>query len=208
MGPWCGARSGEATVEVEAVENNLRFPGQYFDQETGLYYNWFRYYDAWVGKFIKLDPIGFIGGSTNFYLYCLNNPIKMSDRDGLKPGGCKEVGRRIVPNLQSSDPLYSHERERIWNYAYSCVESSDVCYCVYESTSKKMIDVFKNYPTTYEISYECESECLGIYFITKKEEVPPLKPTWESIRAVPAPYQMQVRSGFTNDFIHCSCEPL
>jgi RHS repeat-associated protein len=42
--------------------NPLRFQGQYFDHETGLHYNRFRYYDPETGRFISKDPIGFRGG--------------------------------------------------------------------------------------------------------------------------------------------------
>ena len=53
---------GEAQVQVSAVTNNLRFPGQYYDAETGLHYNWNRYYDPENGRYISLDPIRFEGG--------------------------------------------------------------------------------------------------------------------------------------------------
>ena len=39
------------------VENNLRFPGQYYDVETGEYYNWFRYYNSETGRYLSFDPI-------------------------------------------------------------------------------------------------------------------------------------------------------
>ncbi|MBN3968802.1 RHS domain-containing protein [Pseudomonas gregormendelii] len=55
-------------LDVNVVEQNLRFQGQYFDDETGLHYNTFRYYDPEVGRFITQDPIGLDGGD-NLYRY-------------------------------------------------------------------------------------------------------------------------------------------
>jgi len=58
-------------LEVNEVEQNLRFQGQYFDAETGLHYNTFRYYDPEIGRFITQDPIGLLGGD-NLYQYAPN----------------------------------------------------------------------------------------------------------------------------------------
>jgi RHS repeat-associated protein len=70
--------------EVERVENNLRFQGQYFDAETGLHYNRFRYYDPQVGQFVQQDPIRLLG-EENFYQYTIN-PITWIDPLGLAQG--------------------------------------------------------------------------------------------------------------------------
>ena len=58
-------------LDVNKVEQNLRFQGQYFDEETGLHYNTFRYYDPEVGRFVTQDPIGLLGGG-NLYQYAPN----------------------------------------------------------------------------------------------------------------------------------------
>ncbi len=75
-------------LTVNEVEQNLRFQGQYFDEETGLHYNTFRYYDPEVGRFITQDPIGLLGGN-NLYRYT-PNPVKWIDPLGwvheLTPG--------------------------------------------------------------------------------------------------------------------------
>nr|WP_233978803.1 RHS repeat-associated core domain-containing protein [Pectobacterium versatile] len=59
----------------------LRYAGQYADDETGLHYNLFRYYDPTVGRFTTQDPIGLAGG-INLYQYA-PNPIGWVDPLGL-----------------------------------------------------------------------------------------------------------------------------
>ena len=61
---------------------NLRFAGQYFDNETRLHYNYFRNYDPETGRYISSDPIGLTGG-LNTYTYVLNNPLNFIDPRGL-----------------------------------------------------------------------------------------------------------------------------
>ncbi len=76
---------GKATVDIETVTNNLRFPGQYEDVETGLHYNWFRYYDPGNGRYVQKDPIGFFGGDMNLYGYAVQDPLNRYDPHGLGP---------------------------------------------------------------------------------------------------------------------------
>ena len=60
----------------------LRFPGQYYDQETGLHYNIHRYYDPRTGRYTSFDPIGLAGG-INGYGYANQNPLTYTDPLGL-----------------------------------------------------------------------------------------------------------------------------
>ncbi|MEX9967747.1 RHS repeat-associated core domain-containing protein [Providencia stuartii] len=67
--------------KMESFEQNLRYAGQYFDNETGLHFNTFRFYDPQIGRFIMPDPIGLLGG-INLYQYA-PNPLAWVDPLGL-----------------------------------------------------------------------------------------------------------------------------
>ena len=73
---------GNATIEVGTVENNLRYAGQYFDNETKLHYNYHRYYKPEIGRYLTVDPIGIVSG-VNHFEYAQNSPLRLSDPFGL-----------------------------------------------------------------------------------------------------------------------------
>jgi RHS repeat-associated protein len=74
-----------ASTRLAAI-NNHRFPGQYYDAETGLHQNYFRDYEASIGRYVQRDPIGLDGG-INVYLYSYQNSISYFDPDGLRVMG-------------------------------------------------------------------------------------------------------------------------
>jgi len=83
---WSAAYSafGGATVDpASTITNNLRFPGQYFDEETRLHYNWNRYYEPETGRYTQVDPIMFLAGDINIYRYVHGNILNDYDSVGL-----------------------------------------------------------------------------------------------------------------------------
>jgi RHS repeat-associated protein len=71
-----------ATADKPTITVNLRLPGQYFDEETGLHQNWHRYYDAALGRYMTQDPVGLAVGP-NAYVYAHGNPLSAIDPEGL-----------------------------------------------------------------------------------------------------------------------------
>ena len=86
---WLAEPFGTTAPETDpsslgAFTLNLRFPGQYADQETGLFYNMARYYDPSAGgRYTQPDPIGLAAGSSSLYAYVNNQPTKFVDPKGL-----------------------------------------------------------------------------------------------------------------------------
>ena len=83
--------------QAEPLNPNLLFAGQYFDQESGLAYNRFRYYDPQSGCYLKSDPIGLNGGETP-YAY-VHNPWDWLDPFGL--AGCKSLRKQYMGKTPS-----------------------------------------------------------------------------------------------------------
>ncbi|WP_395316984.1 RHS repeat-associated core domain-containing protein [Variovorax sp. UC74_104] len=74
--------SNPGTTNIAEVRFNLRYPGQYADEESGLSYNYFRSYDARTGRYSQPDPIGLDGG-WNRFSYADANPLTHMDPFGL-----------------------------------------------------------------------------------------------------------------------------
>jgi RHS repeat-associated protein len=80
-------RQGAFGETVGAGFSRQRFPGQYFDAESGLHYNYFRDYDPSTGRYVESDPIGLMGG-INTYGYVGGDPLRFVDPLGLSAAGC------------------------------------------------------------------------------------------------------------------------
>ncbi|WP_312837093.1 RHS repeat-associated core domain-containing protein [Pantoea sp.] len=103
---WGNLATQEAAAQPgsEQVIQPLRFQGQYYDEESGLHYNRYRYYDPDTGRFITPDPLGLTGGE-NAWLYApnptgwidplglMNNPGSSSSAGGLTRGNAGNLGK-------------------------------------------------------------------------------------------------------------------
>jgi RHS repeat-associated protein len=128
---------GEPLSVSGTIINNFRFPGQYYDEETGLHYNWHRDYKTEVGRYIEFDPIG-LGGGINPYIYAANNPSKYIDIKGESLGAgigaifgagvgcimihctikCSDRCENLYPDHRN--PL-SPDRQKFWNCMGQCM---------------------------------------------------------------------------------------
>ena len=81
---------------------NLRMPGQYADAESGLWYNYFRYYDSTTGRYSQSDPIGLDGG-VNPYAYVGGNPLSYVDPSGLV---CQNSKDGITTCMNPAGPVF------------------------------------------------------------------------------------------------------
>ncbi|SEL82216.1 RHS repeat-associated core domain-containing protein [Variovorax sp. YR750] len=76
------SRRAPGATSISEVQFNLRYPGQYADKESRLFYNYFRSYDARIGSYLQNDPIGLAGGP-NRRIYVAAIALKFTDPFGL-----------------------------------------------------------------------------------------------------------------------------
>jgi RHS repeat-associated protein len=105
---------GQATLVVMTAQSNLRFPGQFFDPETGLHYNYFRDFDPQSGRYIASDPIGILGGE-GLYTYAYGNPIRVVDTYGLVGALGVGPGQGVPEPIEVGECLSDFEIEILAN---------------------------------------------------------------------------------------------
>ena len=135
---------GKVNIVVENIENNFRFPGQYYISETGLYYNWWRWYKSEIGRYMSIDKCK--------YCYSKLNPFVFIDPSGLE---CYLIGidydiyRKVEEKTESNKPwVYFDIHSETWDKI--------ICYgfCICFREKEYRYRVTKTTETTYEI-YRC-----------------------------------------------------
>ena len=118
---WTAEYEAWGRIRQETVSDGLkanipfRFQGQYYDEESGLHYNRFRYYDPEIGRFVSQDPIGLKGGE-NLYAY-VNNPNQWVDILGLsKRKGA--AAKDCSSECQLRDHCGSGSGQKPWSMRY------------------------------------------------------------------------------------------
>ncbi|NMC00659.1 MAG: DUF3750 domain-containing protein [Thermoanaerobaculaceae bacterium] len=160
---------GIYALPVSTITNNLRFPRQYFDSETGLSQNWFRDYEARIGRYWEVDPVVVQSQSTP-YAYSNLNPVQEIDFSGLQgsvsspeakqtalvccrkakvPGnpGFKhcyiQIGKTKYELQPGFPPIYGYTRK-----VTSGIEPGSDCETTSGCNLKDCVDkAFQNYPT-------------------------------------------------------------
>ncbi|WP_185633778.1 RHS repeat-associated core domain-containing protein [Burkholderia sp. Bp9012] len=116
---WLGNPFGEeAPASIGGYTLNLRYPGQYYDSESGTHYNRYRDYDSATARYRQPDPTGFHGG-TSLYAYAGGNPLLRVDPSGLAdtnplgtglcPGGFCTLPQDLTQNswgIANRAPVY------------------------------------------------------------------------------------------------------
>jgi len=162
---------GQANITVGTVENNFSLPGQYFDQETGLHYNYFRYYNPQTGRYITPDPIGLEGG-INLFTYVQNNPVNFRDRVGLvdrieevfPPSPAFAECVKNLPGEAAS--LLGKAVEEYGKCKKDCNEDAKNRSCLVDSFTNSLLKA------------KCKSECLATY-LNKAMRIHYSTFTWE-----------------------------
>lgn len=143
------------------------YAGQYFDGESGLHYNYYRYYDPRLGRYLRTDPYrGDLSEpeTLNPYIYALSNPIISIDPEGLCPKICIPVGgkfdtRKIFSEQKTwltspvvGDPLCRYRTDQR-DYMESIIKINWLCFYWREENCECVFDKIDTYEEKIHLEY-------------------------------------------------------
>jgi RHS repeat-associated protein len=125
--PWGGAHSITGTATLDT-----RFPGQWYQSETGLHYNWHRSYDPTVGRYTQPDPLGFVDGPS-VYGYAGGSPQANTD----------PTGENILGPVAGGIVWFCARNPAACREIRDCVRSPEKCKAKFCTTARDVTDVCK-----------------------------------------------------------------
>jgi RHS repeat-associated protein len=139
--PFGNSVPDENPSGLGAFDLPLRLPGQRYDAETGLHYNYYRDYDPSIGRYGESDPIGLMAG-LNTYAYVLGSPLHLTDRYGLASDA---VARGPWwPEKPTSDQVQKAIKDAI-KKGRICLKPGEDCSKLHEAIYKLCTGLFANY---------------------------------------------------------------
>ena len=116
---------GNEKGTAQTISNPFRYCGEYYDEETGLIYLRNRYYAPESGRFTQEDPIY---SGVNWYIYCLNNPIRLIGPFGLAPGDLQVNGHNIGYTSNWKSGTYGSVRDFVNAFSSGVIDTSSMTY--------------------------------------------------------------------------------
>jgi RHS repeat-associated protein len=144
---------------------NLRFPGQYFDQETKTHYNFNRDYQPGMGRYLQADPIGLVDG-VNVYDYGSKNPLRYFDPNGLLIAGewCNQPQKDGLSKRSQVEEAERKIRKEL-DKCSNCKDGTSCIPCKYKDLLLKKLDTveYRCPPSGAKCGYEVNDGKIDVY---------------------------------------------